>query len=287
MNNLTLLMNETQINLLAGCTQASLVTLVGYPFDLVKGRMQTGKYSSTMNCVSYTVRKEGLVSLYRGGTAPWLSHILKRPIQYPIAEWMKEETNGTSNLNKTMGTAISPLASNYVIGGVTGAIGPILGTPMQVVKMGMQTTSRGEYTTLKYVQHIFQSKGVAGFYRGFLPTMAKDSLFGASFLGHYYTLRDYFESNNVPIPKWCATFISGATAHCATWLILIPIDNIKSKVQKANETRSPMTILSNTLRTDGVRSLWRGVLPACMRTIPVSGIAMVGYEGIREYLRDL
>ena len=117
--------------------------------------------------------------------------------------------------------------------------------------------------------------------------MAKDSLFGASFLGHYYTLRDYFESNNVPIPKWCATFISGATAHCATWLILIPIDNIKSKVQKANETRSPMTILSNTLRTDGVRSLWRGVLPACMRTIPVSGIAMVGYEGIREYLRDL
>lgn len=60
--------------------------------------------------------KEGPMVLYRGATTPWISHLMKRPIQYPMAEKLKEQLPGTSN--------------NYLIGGATGAIGPIFGTPL-------------------------------------------------------------------------------------------------------------------------------------------------------------
>lgn len=262
------------VDLLAGITQATLVTVVGYPFDLIKSRMQTGNYRGTIDCIFKSIASEGPMVLYRGATAPWISHLMKRPIQYPMAEKLKQYLTGTSN--------------NYLIGGATGAIGPLFGTPLQVVKVGMQTSTRSDFNTWQYVKHIAQTKGLKGFYRGFGPTVMKDTLFGASFLGHYYTLRDYFIKHSASdVPTWQATFISGATAHCATWMLLIPIDNIKTKTQKAGEYRGTLEIIKNTIKAEGTLSLWRGVIPACLRTIPVSGVAMVGYEYIRSALGNL
>ena len=109
--------------------------------------------------------------------------------------------------------------------------------------------------------------------------------FGASFLRHYYSLRDSFDRHQTEgVPRWATTFFSGAAAHCATWMVLIPVDTIKTRVQRVGETRSAMAIIQSALRHEGVGVLWRGVLPACARTIPVSGVAMVGYEYIRQAL---
>lgn len=262
--------HDSMVNLVAGVTQATLVTVVGYPFDFVKSRMQTGNYRGTIDCLVKSIASEGPMVLYRGAAAPWISHLMKRPIQYPMAEKLKQYLTGTSN--------------NYLIGGATGAIGPLFGTPLQVVKVGMQTSTSNDFTTTQYIKQIAQTKGLKGFYRGLGATVMKDTLFGASFLGHYYTLRDYFTKHS-KVVTWQVTFFSGAAAHCATWLLLIPIDSIKTKAQNFKEHRGTIEIVKNTIKTEGVLSLWRGVLPACLRTIPVSGVAMVGYEYIRSYLK--
>ncbi len=128
---------------------------------------------------------------------------------------------------------------------------------------------------------IFETKGLRGFYRGFVPTLAKDSLFGASFLGHYYTLRDYLGCD-----VWYKSFISGAIAHCVTWLFFIPIDTIKTQYQTINNNRTIPQIISETYKKDGITRFWRGVVPACLRTIPVSGVAMIGYEHVRNFMKD-
>lgn len=257
---------ESVIDIAAAATQATLVTVVGYPFDLIKTKMQVGEYNGSIQCLRSIIKNEGPLALYRGASAPWLSHMMKRPIQFPLAELMKSHMTGVSN--------------NYIIGGATGALGPLFGTPIQVVKVGMQTSkikTSGEYTKM-----LWKTSGVKGFYRGFVPTMFKDTLFGASFVGHYLTLRDYFESQSYN--KWITTFISGSSAHCATWLVFIPIDTIKSKMQRAGGHNSMLTIIKDTIRSDGITSLWRGVIPACLRTIPVSGIGMIGYEYVRSLI---
>ena len=40
--------------------------LTGHPFDLVKVRLQTGLYNSSVQCVKQTIAKDGLTGLYRG-----------------------------------------------------------------------------------------------------------------------------------------------------------------------------------------------------------------------------
>jgi len=265
--------NTVLINAAAGATQATLVTLVGYPFDLIKSRQQVGSYRNSIDCLKSTVRTEGLLGLYRGSMMPLFSHLFKRPIQYPIAEYMKHK--------------LDPITTgyfhNYAIGAVNGLIGPFLGTPLQVVKVGVQTSDGADMkNSRKYIEHTYRKFGLRGFYRGFGPTMMKDTLFGASFLGHYYTLRDIIGTD-----AWWKNFTSGATAHCLTWYTLIPIDHIKTKVQRSETGLTVRQAITDSYRKGGVRIFWKGVLPACVRTIPVSGVAMVGYEMVRSRLMEL
>ena len=273
-------------DLFPGATQATLVILVGYPFDITKSRMQKGMYPSTISAFKGTFKNEGLSGFYRGAAAPMVSHLMNRPIQYYIAENYKKKLNESINND-------NPL-HNYFIGGATGALGPIFGTPLQVVKVGMQTstsiyapshensivpatTTTRPNTSYQCAKSIYLHEGIRGFYRGFLPTMMKDTLFGASFLGHYYTMRDLWGADT-----WYKNFISGASAHCITWFTLIPIDTIKTQYQSLGNTSTIPQIITNIYKTEGLARFWRGVVPACIRTIPVSGIAMVGYELARQ-----
>jgi hypothetical protein len=251
-------------DVLAGMTQASIITFGGYPFDTTKVRMQSGLFKTTWGCVSYTFEKKGIYGFYKGGTMPFISHLMKRPIQYPTMEYMKKKINKND------------YKANYLIGIIQGPIGTIIGNPLQVIKIKSQTNT---LSTNQNIINIWNDYGFKGFYRGFIPTLIKDTLFGMSFIGTYYTLRDIYGCD-----KWYQNFINGSFSHCLTWFFLIPIDYIKTNVQKSRKSITVKQVINIGLRKHGVRGFWKGVVPACARTIPVSGLAMIGYESIRQYI---
>ncbi len=254
------------INFLGGATQATLTIIVGHPFDLVKTRLQTGDYKNSFDCLKYSIRKDGILGLYRGCSMPWLSYLVKRPIQYPISEYMKE--------NK--------IANNYIIGAVAGSFGPVFGTPLEVVKVVVQTSAGTENrNSMSYIKENYKRNGLKGFYRGFLATVLKDSLHGMSFVGNYYTFRDYLGTD-----KWYKNFLSGAVANCITWYTFMPIDYVKTRIQKSESKLTVSEVIKSTLQEKGVKTFWKGVVPACARTIPVSGVGMVGYEWVRVFLTN-
>jgi solute carrier family 25 (mitochondrial carnitine/acylcarnitine transporter), member 20/29 len=265
-------------NMLAGMTQATLVTFVGYPFDIVKAKQQIdGNKNQTWGIIKNTLKYEGVAGFYRGSSMPLISHMIKRPIQYPISEYLKTTyaTNDNSKLNT--------ISKNYLIGIGCGFIGPIFGTPFQVIKVGMQTSGKKSYkNSIVYAKSIVEKHGAFSLYRGFIPTVIKDCVFGGSFLGTYYTFRDFIGTNT-----WYKNFFNGSMAHCITWFTFIPIDYIKTNIQKASNQRNSPTIKSVIVEgyhKGGLKIFWKGVIPACLRTIPVSGIAMIGYELVREHL---
>lgn len=256
---------------LAGVVQASLATAIGYPFEIVKSRMQSNMYPqgvTSWGCFQRTVAEDGLRSLYRGGSLPLISHMIKRPVQFMISEHVKKKRPNDAPL------------TNYLIGGATGVFGPIFGTPLQVVKISSQTSMRAEHGRLRELaQQIWTDRGVRGFYRGLVPNLAKDSLFGMSFIGTYYTLRDLWGND-----RWYKNFASGSLAHSFTWLVLIPIDHVKTNMQKLDGHSSVVAAIRHVVVKEGIIGLWRGVVPACVRAIPVSGVALTGYEMVRNNL---
>ena len=107
-------MNDNKKNMLAAITQATLVTAVGYPFDLVKTKLQADKNTTPIKCLRDIINKGGFRNLYRGSAMPWISHMTKRPIQYPLSEFLKAKlkSNGYE----------SPYC-NYMVGGIAGVYG--------------------------------------------------------------------------------------------------------------------------------------------------------------------
>jgi hypothetical protein len=157
---------------------------------------------------------------------------------------------------------------NYLIGGTAGICGSIIGTPMQVVKVSMQANdSQKINNSIQYVKYNYHANGLSGFYRGFMATAIKDFMFGASFVGSYYTLRDY-----VGTDVWWKSFLSGATAQCFTWATLIPMDFIKTNIQKSETNVGMKYVIMSNYKKHGIRVFWRGVVPACTRTIPISEV---------------
>lgn len=252
--------------LLGGFANATIVTTLGYPPDILKVKMQSGQYSNYIHCIKDIYHNQGMCGFYKGCSMPWISHCLKRPMQYALAEQCKDKQvfgNGRY--------------SNYITGLFQGSIGTILGNPLQVIKIRSQTNN---FSTLENIKFIWNSKNIIGFYRGFVPTLIKDGIFGMSFLGNYYTLRDEFGS-----ATFQQNFINGALSHCITWMIFIPIDTVKTNVQKS--TDKPMiNVIKSIYNNYGIIGFWRGIIPACVRTVPLSGCAMMSYEGVRNMIKE-
>lgn len=262
------------IDALAGAVHAVLTIIVGYPFDLVKSRMQAGLCSNGFDCVKKTLKHEGIKGLYRGSSMPLVSHMLKRPVQYPIAEWMKNEMNKSNSV-----------FYNYIIGAANGLASPIIGTPLQVVKISMQTsvskidTVQINKNSWYYIKYNYKQNGFMGFYRGFIPTIVKDTVFSMSFIGTYYSMRDRFGTDT-----WQQNFMNGCIAHSLTWYMFIPIDYVKTIIQKSESKIGIRQVVYDSYNKHGLRVFWKGVIPACLRTVPVSGLAMSGYEYTRWVL---
>lgn len=271
-------------NLMAGAAQAVVVTAVGAPFDYVKS-LQQAEGLTAGEVVRRTLRERGPLGFYRGALAPLTSHMLKRPAQFPLAEHLR----GALLRGDAGRTREGFAAANYAVGAVSGASGTLLGTPLQRLKVGTQTHRGARMTTSMYLRRVLQREGVAGLYRGFWPTLAKDTVFGASFLGHYFTLRAALAGRPLPgLGRDGNVFVAGAAAHCLTWLVFIPVDNVKTLAQRdgrgAASSVAPWRLALHQARTRGVATLWRGVVAACLRTVPVSGFGMLAYERVRRAL---
>jgi hypothetical protein len=73
----------------AASTSSVLSTMVAFPLDSVKTRMQTYGYSGFLDCVRQTYRTERLRGFFRGVTAPMASIALVRTVSFSIYQRSK------------------------------------------------------------------------------------------------------------------------------------------------------------------------------------------------------
>ena len=269
-------------NIIAGTTYASLSTLVGFPFDTIKVKLQNKEYPTSQKAVVDIIKNKGITNFYKGSLISFISHVSKRPLQFSLGEHLKKE----SYFNN-MG-----IAKNFIIGVSTGVIISPIATPFQVLKIRKQTGISNKPIISDFL-HLYKNNGVCGIYKGFVPTVMRDCLFSMGLMGFYYTFRDNIGTGikrvkiykyEVPLPL---DFISGSSAYCLTWSLLMPLDFIKTNIQKSESKTLISTVIIENFKKNGISVFWRGLFPICIKTFPVSGIAMTGYEYTRNKLEKV
>jgi solute carrier family 25 citrate transporter 1 len=149
--------------ILAGATEAILIV---NPTEVCKIRIQA-QYNSMQETsnVKYTniyqtfysiFKSEGVTPFYRGLVPTIMRQSVNQGANFTIFHTLKQNTD------------ISP----FILGAISGSMGPILNNPIDVVKTRMQA-SNSSISISKIIKEIFAQNGLIGFYKGLGPRLLR------------------------------------------------------------------------------------------------------------------
>lgn len=167
------------------------------------------------------------------------------------------------------------------------------------------------------IKTIIETEGFSGLYRGLLISLGVTiPTFGISFcvygtvkekILNYPSSGGYVKFNNIfkdPHTYHLSTYgslLSGALSGLASSLLLFPADSIRRRMQvekilcdidltsdnpncKTSINENAIAEIYKVLKIDGIRGLYRGIVPELLKVIPMVSITFMVYEFTYDYL---
>ncbi|KAJ1678240.1 mitochondrial aspartate-glutamate transporter agc1, partial [Spiromyces aspiralis] len=282
--------------------------LVIYPFDIVKTRLQNqvpdGRgvlpYKGGVDCFRQIVTKEGPRGLYR---VPNLAGITpEKAIKLAVNDFMRER------LARTYGTTVEdlPLVGGMIAGATAGFCQVIATNPMEIVKIQMQIA--GQHATTQHIssnsaaaaptksltaRQVVQSLGLKGLYRGTPATLLRDVPFSFIFFPGQAYFSKVIDGMLNPSdhagkgskrPSFGAVFLGSTVAGVVSAAAVTPADVIKTRLQVsprnggAPQYKTISEAASSIFRNEGLGAFFKGLVPRCLITAPMFGIALLTYN---------
>ncbi|PVU99179.1 hypothetical protein BB559_000944 [Furculomyces boomerangus] len=203
-------------------------------------------------------------------------------------------------------------------GGVSGAICSVVLTPVELVKCKLQVENVQSYGKgaeaaaaskfngpLSVVKSIMKTDGLAGLYKGFGPTLVRESIGTMLWFGtyeiacHMYLQRKSSELHKMHGVHHSLTkedvgplmlILAGGSAGVAYNFGIFPVDVIKSRVQTADiisggATSKPsvLEISRSVYRSGGIPSFYRGLGVTLLRAFPANAAMFLTYEYLTRF----
>lgn len=267
-------------DLFAGTVGGIAQVLVGQPFDTTKVRLQsdtTGQYKSTVDVIKKLIKNEGMLAFYKGTLTPLIGVGACVSIQFSVNEYMKRNVfSGSAHLNN----------SQYYLSGVaSGLANSVLASPIEHVRIRLQTQLTGNLGPLDIIKKIYSNNGVSGLMRGLIPTAVREGHgMGMYFLTFEYlvkrdTLKNKIQRKEIPGWRLC---LYGAAAGYAMWFTVYPADIVKSRLQTDNltnpEYKSLKDCIGKIYKANGVGGFFKGFAPTILRAAPANAATFYAFE---------
>jgi len=118
---------------------------------------------------------------------------------------------------------------------------------------------------------IYRNHGLAGFFKGAASPMICRAPLTAWFFASHELIKPRLQAYD--IPSDLTNFLCGALAGFTLLPILVPVELFKCKAQSApGGVYSMRQDVSNILKTEGPRGIYKGALATFFREVPGSGI---------------
>ncbi|KAF7310099.1 hypothetical protein MIND_00383200 [Mycena indigotica] len=282
---------ETVNELLAGSVGGAAQVLVGQPLDTVKTRAQIAPSScckGPMDIVAQTIRKEGVLALYKGMLSPLLGIAGVNSLLFASYGASKRLVSPFGQLT---------LQQTALAGAMAGAANAVLASPVEMFKVRMQGQygGAGDKRLRVVAREMWTQWGFRkGVMRGYWVTVAREIPAYAGFYTAYeFSKRKFaarYGTQNLPV--W-ALLASGSTGGIAYWLACYPLDVIKSRIQlrETPPTGDPLQYIAREFRAivaeSGWTGLFRGLSPSLLRSIPAAASTFAAFELTREWLAGM
>lgn len=266
--------------------------LSGHPMDTIKVRLQTmgNVYSGTWDCLTKTVRQEGFKGLYKGMTAPLTG----------VAPIFAISFFGFGvGKNLIQGQSKEPLTKQqlFLAGAFSGIFTTAVMAPGERIKCLLQIQQGGNVPK-KYngmvdcAKQLYKEGGMRSIYKGTVATLLRD----VPASGMYFMTYEWVKELLTPADAVAgdigltATIMAGGSAGIANWLVGMPADVLKSRLQTAPEGTYPngiRDVFRNLMKNEGPLALYKGVTPVMLRAFPANAACFVGFEVAMKFLNWL
>ncbi|KAK9456728.1 mitochondrial carrier domain-containing protein [Dipodascopsis uninucleata] len=274
----------------AGGVGGICAVLVGHPFDLIKVRLQTaekGVYSGAFDALRKTVARDGVMGVYRGVTPP----LLGVTPMFAISFWGYD-------LGKRLVSAVSPLGPSGELSiGQISAAGFFSAIPMTAVAAPFERIKvllqiQGQSGESKYkgpldvMIKLYREGGIRSLFRGSVATLARDGPGSAIYFATYEYLKEQLTPVGQSMSLGAISF-AGGMSGVAMWVIVFPIDTIKSQLQSSSHQTNIVKISRSVYRSGGVKAFFPGLGPAIARSFPANAATFVGVELAHKFFDKL
>eukprot|EP00555_Chaetoceros_dichaeta_P005822 CAMPEP_0198263416 /NCGR_PEP_ID=MMETSP1447-20131203/11740_1 /TAXON_ID=420782 /ORGANISM="Chaetoceros dichaeta, Strain CCMP1751" /LENGTH=424 /DNA_ID=CAMNT_0043951979 /DNA_START=63 /DNA_END=1337 /DNA_ORIENTATION=+ len=286
--------------LLAGAVAGIVSRTAVSPLEVIAtAQMVRGGNKNIMGELVELFRVEGLKGFFKGNGANCLKVAPTRGVQFLAFESFKLRLvaykKSKMGLPDDADITLNP-AERLIAGGFAGMIASSMVYPIEVVKT-MLTMYPGKYNGINAAfRGVINEVGPKGLYAGLTPTLiAMFPYVGMEFM-IYETSKIAIEavikrrmeakdddSTDYTLPI-VVTLGLGAIAGAAAQTSAHPLDVVRKRLQIQGINGNPV-LYKNTfdciggiVSKEGAGTLYKGLRPACVATIPGTGIAYITYE---------
>ncbi|XP_053564373.1 mitochondrial ornithine transporter 1 isoform X1 [Bombina bombina] len=288
---------QAVIDLTAGAAGGTACVLTGQPFDTAKVKMQTFPklYRGLIDCAVKTYSQVGIRGFYKGTSPALLANIAENSVLFMSYGFCQKVVRKIVGLDKK---AVLSDLQNAAAGSVASIFAALVLCPTELVKCRLQAMyemqlsgkiAQGQNTVWSVVKGIVKQEGAIGFYQGLTSTICREMPGYFCFFGGYELSRTIFASNGKSKDELgpVALMISGGFGGLALWLVVYPIDCVKSRIQVLSmmgRQAGFIKTFTNIVKSEGILTLYSGLTPTLIRAFPANGALFLAYEYSRKLM---
>lgn len=262
----------------------------GHPLDLIKVRLQTmtvkpgeaPPFTGALDCARKTVAADGVKGLYKGMVAPLMG---VTPI-FAVCFWAFDL--GKKLERQALGLAPDAeltLAQVGYAGAFSAIPTTVIMAPGERIKcilqiQGTQTNVKPQYAGPgDVVRGLLKEGGVPNLFKGATATLLRDASGSLAYFSVYEGIKRALTPEGKDLSP-LAVILGGGFAGVFNWVIAIPFDTVKSRIQTAaeGEYTGMVDCARKLVAADGMGGLFRGVGPAMLRAFPANAACFSGME---------
>lgn len=260
------------------------------PIDLVKCRVQCGEYASASEGYK-SIWQEGaglslvgrLLLFYRGWGPTVIGYSLQGAAKYGLYEFFKHFY--ASLLGEEV-VAEHRVALFLTASACAEVFADVLLAPWEAIKVKMQTTRAMPPVLGVMVPRVWQTEGLAGFFKGLVPLWSRQVPYTMVKFAAFEKIIELTYTHLITVPKsslqkseqlaisLCAGLLSGV--FCA--IVSHPADSVVSKLNQRTDNRQG---LAQVVQEMGCGGLWRGLSIRLVMIGTITALQWVIYDSFK------
>jgi len=250
--------------------------------EMIKQGRLSGPYKGIGDCFVRTYQNEGLASLWRGNTANVIRYFPTQALNFAFRDTYKsmfaykKERDGYAKW----------MAGNLASGGAAGATSLLfvysldyartrLANDAKNAKSGGERQFNGLVDVYKKT---LASDGIAGLYRGFMPSVTGIVVYRGLYFGMYDSIKPVVLTGSLE-GNFLASFLLGWTVTTGAGIASYPLDTIRRRMMmtsgEAVKYKSSIDAGRQIIAREGVKSLFKGAGANILRGVAGAGVLSI------------